>query len=87
MTYGRDFYEFLKFCEAKLPAGSRFRLVGLEYASIEKARAFYYLYPCLLSQDRPEFLLVYKSPQLRAGNTTLYASLNQESFILQIHRH
>lgn len=83
VIYGKDFYRFLQFCSAKLPAGSRFDIVGVEYTSIDRARAVYYLYPSLLSES-PRFRLVYKTPHFSAENTMRYASLDEASFILQV---
>ena len=83
VTYGKDLYRFFLFCSAKLPPDSRFDIVGVEYTSIDRARALYYLYPSLLSES-PEFLLVYKTPHFLAENTMLYASLDEGSFILRI---
>lgn len=81
-AYGEEFHAFLRFCKDRLPAGSTFRLVGIDYASIDKVRAFYFLYPRLVT-EHAEFILVYKTPGYRENNTHLYASLNPGSFILR----
>jgi len=81
-TYGEDFHTFLLFCKDKLPSGSTFRLVGIDYASIDKVRAFYFLYPSLVA-EHAQFILVYRSPDYGESNAHLYASLNSGSFILR----
>ena len=82
IVYGKQFYRFLTFCKEKLPAGARFQLADVEYASIDKVRAVYFLYPCLFSED-PEFVLVFGLPGFRQEGATLLASLDEGSFILK----
>jgi hypothetical protein len=81
-AYGEEFYTFLRFCKDRLPADSTFRLVGVDYASIDKVRAFYFLYPNLVS-EHSQFILVYRTPTYREDNTHAYARLNEGSFILR----
>ena len=81
-VYGEEFYTFLRFCKARLPAGSTFRLVGVDYASIDKVRAFYFLYPSLVA-EHPQFILVYQTPTYHEDNTHAYARLNEGSFLLR----
>jgi hypothetical protein len=85
MSYGSEFYRYLRFCEESLPARSRFQLIGPPDWSLDRVRAHYYLYPHRLSDD-PDFLLVYKTPLFRQSETVLYASLDKESFILKVKR-
>jgi hypothetical protein len=81
-AYGEEFHTFLRFCKDKLPTSSTFRLVGIDYASIDKVRAFYFLYPSLVT-EHAQFILVYESPGYHENNTHFYASLNPGSFILR----
>lgn len=81
-AYGEEFYTFLRFCKARLPAGSTFRLVGIDYASIDKVRAFYFLYPSLVA-EHSQFILVYQTPAYHEDNSHAYARLNEGSFILR----
>jgi hypothetical protein len=81
-AYGEEFHAFLQFCKDRLPAGSTFRLVGIDYASIDKVRAFYFLYPSLVA-EQAQFILVYQTPGYREDNTHPYAFLNPGSFILR----
>jgi hypothetical protein len=81
-AFGEEFHAFLRFCKDRLPAGSTFRLVGIDYASIDKVRAFYFLYPSLVA-EQAQFILVYQSPGYREDNTYPYAILNTGSYILK----
>ena len=81
-AYGEEFDAFLRFCKDKLPAGTTFRLVGIDYASIDKVRAFYFLYPNLVA-EHAQFILVYRSPGYRESDTHFYTALNSGSFILR----
>jgi hypothetical protein len=85
ISYGFEFYRYLRFCKESLPAHSRFQLIGPLDWSLDRVRAHYYLYPHRLSDD-PDFLLVYKTPLFRSNRTVLYAALDQESFILKVKR-
>ena len=85
ISYGSEFYRFLRFCNQSLPPGSRFQLIGPPDWSIDRVRAHYYLYPLRLN-DNPYFLLVYKSPLFRSNKAIMFAALDQESFILKIKR-
>ena len=64
------------------PQARTFRLVGIDYASIDKVRAFYFLYPSLVT-EHAQFILVYQTPGYHENNTHAYASLNRGSFILR----
>ena len=81
-SYGEEFDAFLRFCKDKLPAGATFRLVGIDYASIDKVRAFYFLYPNLVA-EHAQFILVYRSPGYRESDAHFYTALNSGSFILK----
>jgi hypothetical protein len=81
-AYGEDFHKFLLFCKDRLPAGSTFRLVGIDYASIKKVRAFYFLYPSVVA-EHAEFILVYQTSGYREENAHPYALLNPGSYILR----
>ena len=81
-AYGEEFHGFLRFCKEKLPPNSTFRLVGVDYASIDKVRAFYFLYPSVVA-EHPRFILVYQTPAYLEDNTQVYARLNEGSFILR----
>ncbi len=79
---GKDLYEFLRFCELKLPEGAGYEIVGIPKDSIDRPRLVYYLYP-YIEIDDPDFILIYKKPDFFKKGMHLYASLNRESFILR----
>lgn len=81
-AYGKEFHSFLRFCKDRLPAGSTFRLVGVDYASIDKVRAFYFLYPSVVA-EHGQFILVYQTFGYREDNAYPYALLNPGSYILK----
>jgi hypothetical protein len=83
IVYGEELHEFLRFCKDRLPADSTFRLVGVDYASIDKVRAFYALYPRLVAAERAQFILVYRSPGYEENGAHPLAVLNSGSFILK----
>jgi hypothetical protein len=82
IAYGTDFCRFLNFCKARIPGDSRFQLVGFERESVDRVRAYYYLYPRLSSQ-KPDYILVYKAPWFRQKNTIPFAAFDSDSFILR----
>jgi hypothetical protein len=83
IVFGEEFYEFLHFCKDRLPADSTFRLAGIDYASIDKVRAFYVLYPRLVAAEHAQFILVYRKPGYHEDGAQLYARLNSGTFILK----
>lgn len=82
IVFGRDFYEFLKFCKANLPSGSGYEITGIPLDSVDLPRLIYYLYPSL-NNSNPDYILVYKRPGFSKEGAYLYASLDKESFILR----
>src|SRR3989338_10061005 len=55
---GDRFYEFLTFCNERLPPLANYGWVGVEPESVDMRRAAYYLYPHLEKKDYPDFILV-----------------------------
>ena len=82
IVFGRDFYEFLKFCKAKLPPGASYEIIGIAKDSIDLPRLIYYLYPCVESPG-PDYILVYKKPGFSKEGAYPYALFDKESFILK----
>jgi hypothetical protein len=82
-AYGEDYYAFLRFCQANLPHNTRFQLVGPPEWSVDRVRAHYFLYPSLVS-EKPEFILVYKTPTFQAKKATQIATLSRESYVLRV---
>jgi hypothetical protein len=82
IVFGKDFYEFLRFCKSNLPEMSGFEIEGVAGDSTDLPRMAYYLYPALKCSPA-EFILVYKTPGFVKEGTVLYSSLDEESFILK----
>jgi hypothetical protein len=61
---GDKLYEFLIYCESKMPENSTYKIAGLEEGDLESRRAVYYLYPHLKSADA-DFIIDVKSYTLR----------------------
>ncbi len=85
IAYGRDFYEFLRFCHATLPSRCTYRLIGPAEWSVDRVRAHYYLYPRLLS-EKPDYILIYREPTYGEDHTSLLAVMNKENRILKAER-
>ncbi|MBU1913323.1 MAG: hypothetical protein KKB22_07315 [Candidatus Omnitrophica bacterium] len=82
IVFGKDLYEFIKFCKANLPTGAGYEIIGIPEDSIDLPRLVYYLYPSIKKRDA-DFILVYKKLGFEEKEAYLYASLNKESFILK----
>lgn len=82
IVFGKDLYEFIKFCKANLPSGADYETIGMPEDSIDLPRLVYYLYPSIKKRNA-DFILVYKRSGFEEKETYLYASLNKESFILK----
>lgn len=82
IVFGRDFYEFLRFCKSNLPETAGFEIEGVTEGSTDLPRMIYYLYPALKCSPA-EFILVYKKPGFVKKGTVLYSSLDEGSFILR----
>ena len=81
-TFGDRFYEFLKFCDSKVPKGSSYALAGIPDGAIELRRASYYLYPDLESAN-PEYVFVYGVSGFNKKGYTKFQSLDPERYILK----
>jgi hypothetical protein len=82
IVFGKDLYEFIKFCKTNLPPGADYEIIGMPEDSIDLPRLVYYLYPSIEKRDA-DFILVYKKLGFEKKEVYLYASLNKESFILK----
>ena len=81
-VFGKDLYEFARFCKLNLPEGAGYEIIGISEDSIDMPRLIYYLYPYIETDD-PDFILIYKKPGFFIKGTHPYASLNKGSFILR----
>ena len=81
-TYGRDFYELLKFAKNAIPENASYDFTGVKDFSVESRRGIYYMYP-LLRNKNPDFLLVYDTRGFEKDGFRIYAELDDERFILK----
>lgn len=78
---GDRFYEFLTFCNDRLPRGSGYMWVKTDKEDLDRRRATYYLYPNMEREDAP-FILVYNEPGLTKSGYTIFAKLDESRYIL-----
>lgn len=78
---GDRFYDFIVFCNSKLPEGESYRWMGLEDGSHAKRRATYYLYPHL-EKEGARFILVYDKPY-KGDDYAVFAALDKARYILK----
>lgn len=80
--FGENFVKFFNYCIKNLPPSSTYKLVGIKTDSIEYARAIYYLYPNLKSEN-PDFILVFETNEFVEIGYTKLSSLDENNFILK----
>jgi hypothetical protein len=79
---GDSLYEFLVFCNDKLPERAAYRWVKTDKADHARRRATYYLYPHLESEEA-DFILVFNEPfSIRPGYEIFY-KLDDTRYILK----
>ncbi|UCD55224.1 MAG: hypothetical protein JSV93_00055 [Candidatus Omnitrophota bacterium] len=83
-TYGKHFYEFLKFAKNNIPEDAHYEFAGIEDLSLDSRRGIYYLYPRLKSGN-PDYLLVYDAVRARKNGFKLHAKLDERRFVLRRH--
>lgn len=85
---GDTFYEFLTFCNDKLPKGTKYDLAGISggediiNGSIEKRRAVYYLYPNM-PDKKADFILIYGKQGVSKAGYSIFAELDDKRYILK----
>jgi len=72
---GDSFYQFIAFCNKKLPAGVPYSWRGVEDGSLAKRMATYYLYPHLEAEGAP-FILAYNIRTAHENGQVLCARLD-----------
>ncbi len=82
IVYGPELHRFLSFCKEKLPDAATYALAGIDRSSIDWPRAIYLLYPARPAAH-PRFILVYRNRGLSVDGASLFAALDDESFILR----
>ena len=80
---GDELFEFAEFCQDNVPAGSKYKLTGLEDLSVEKVRLVYYLYPMRPSDEDYDYVLVYGRPEYEEEGFEKLSELNKSAFILK----
>ncbi len=83
IVYGEKLYAFLKFAKGVLPESSTYMLRGLDAGSVDRVRAYYYLYPDLTS-DSPLFILAHDSPRFTEPGYARFAAMDDENVILKL---
>ncbi|OGC04051.1 hypothetical protein A2276_05480 [candidate division WOR-1 bacterium RIFOXYA12_FULL_43_27] len=76
---GADFYNFLKFCDQKLPPGSKIQFETS--AGYFHSKATYYLYPHRMVTKEADYCLVYREPAKAKG--TIFAKYKEGEYILK----
>ncbi|MGB2706254.1 MAG: hypothetical protein WBC74_05320 [Candidatus Omnitrophota bacterium] len=81
-TYGKRFYEFLKFAKDNIPPDTFYDFEGIDNFSLESRRGIYYLYPDVKT-EYPAYILVYDRPGFAKSGFVRYATLDNGRFILK----
>ncbi|MFA5085158.1 MAG: hypothetical protein WC482_02200 [Candidatus Omnitrophota bacterium] len=79
---GDNFYEFLVFCNDKLPEGAVYGWTKIDKADHARRRSTYYLYPHL-EEEGADFLLVFNEPFSAGPGYELFAKLDDARYILK----
>ncbi len=79
---GDSLYEFLVFCNDKLPAGATYRWTKTDKSDHARRRATYYLYPHMEAEDA-EFMLVFEDPFRAGSEYEMYSKLDDARYILK----
>lgn len=82
IVYGKDLLYFLDYCLENLPKYSTYKLIGLDYDSVDYVRAIYYLYPHLITSE-PSFILVFQKKDYSQDGYLIWLKLNEQNFILK----
>lgn len=81
-TAGARLYEFLVFCNGRLPAGASYELAGIEDQSHDQRRASYYLYPHV-EKKGSDYKLVYGLADAAQDGCEVFARLDADRYILK----
>lgn len=79
---GNRLYEFLVFCNSKLPPEAAYRWLKTDKEELARRKATYYLYPHLEAEDAP-FLLIYDNGDVLKNGYSLFAALDNNRYILE----
>lgn len=78
---GDELYEFLTFCNNKLPPNSSYMWTKTDKEDHYRRRSTYYLYPHL-EKDNAGFVLVYNEPNFTKAGYIVFAKLDRSKYIL-----
>lgn len=79
---GKEFYEFILFCEKVIPENATFSVEAKYDDSMDYFRFPYYLYPAMRDRDNPAYIACYKVKFSKAGYS-LADSLTSNKYILK----
>ena len=79
---GDSLYEFLVFCNDKLPEGAAYKWTKTDKPDHARRRATYYLYPHLESEDA-EFVLVFDDLFSARTDYGIFSKLDDTRYILK----
>lgn len=79
---GDSLYEFLVFCNDKLPEGAAYKWVKMDKADHARRRSTYYLYPHL-EVEEADFLLVFNEPFSVRPGYEIFSRLDDARYILK----
>ena len=79
---GKEFYNFVLFCEKVIPKNSTFSAEAKYDQSLDYFRLAYYLYPVMRDLGNPEYITCYKTKFSKSGYSVA-ASLTDDQYILK----
>jgi len=79
---GDSLYEFLVFCNDKLPEGATYRWTKTDKPDHARRRATYYLYPHMEAEEA-DFLLVFNEPFSVRSDYEIFSKLDDTRYILK----
>lgn len=78
---GDRLYEFLTFCNDKLPVGAGYMWTKTDKEDLNRRRATYCLYPHIEREDA-DFILVYDNPGFTRSGYNMFAGMDGARYIL-----
>jgi len=79
---GKEFYEFILFCEKVIPGNATFSVEAKYDDSMDYFRFPYYLYPAMRDIDNPGYIACYKV-KFSKDKYSVAASLTDDKYILK----
>ncbi|MFC1568344.1 hypothetical protein ACFL37_01440 [Candidatus Margulisiibacteriota bacterium] len=86
MQNDKDFYEFIKFAESRIPAGSNFDVLADPKYHYSKERSAYYLYPRIRDEKADHLLVFDQTPDTRTmRDHRIIARFRTGAYLLKRH--